>query len=73
MVQASTFRPVLDRARQAMYAAAFVVAIGSLWTIAWANSIDDHGKPPMLEADHLGAVSVVADDAVPAPAEPIAK
>ena len=42
-------QPLIDRARQAMYATALVVAIGSLWTIAWANSVDGVPTAPAAE------------------------
>jgi hypothetical protein len=42
---------LLDGGRQALYIAAFLVAIGSLWTIAWANSLDHEGKLPANDSD----------------------
>jgi hypothetical protein len=57
------WQPLFDRARQALYAAAFVVAIGSLWTIAWANSLDDHQKPNAGVSDR--SACLFANDDLP--------
>jgi hypothetical protein len=45
-VSTTTRELLFDRCRMALYATALVVLIGSLWTIAWANSLDEVPSTP---------------------------
>ena len=63
MDSTSRFQPLRDRGRQALYAMAFVIAIGSLWTISWVNSLDDHGRAAFGEADPSPTLCPAGDGA----------
>ena len=56
-----TSQLLFDRCRTAMYAIALVVSIGSLWTVAWANSLDE---PSSTGACALAPLAVVHHAAV---------
>ena len=68
---------VVGRVRQALYFAALIVAVGSLWTVAWANgqdakwdSVVDRTPNGVATSDPASAADPLAAGHQPWPARP---
>lgn len=59
---------VADRVRQLAYVTAFVVAVGSIWTVAWADAMDARANRGAAPYDRQVSADTAANRAPFGPA-----